>query len=72
MSIQWILCLGVKCTTYIRGYRIFQTSRYQGTVKAAVSGVLEDLKFKSLKSAKMRQPGQTQDNFNFGLSLQKI
>ena len=31
---------------YIRGFTIFQTSRYQGIVKAAVSGVFVDLKFK--------------------------
>ena len=31
---------------YIRGYSIFQTSRYQGIVKATVSRVFEDLKFK--------------------------
>ena len=31
---------------YIRWFRIFQTSRYQGIVKAAASGVFEDLKFK--------------------------
>ena len=31
---------------YIRGFRIFQTSRYQGIVKATASGVFEDLKFR--------------------------
>ena len=31
---------------YIRWFRTFQTSRYQGIVKATVFGVLEDLKFK--------------------------
>ena len=31
---------------YIRGHRIFQTSRYQGIVKSAVSVVFLDLKFK--------------------------
>ena len=31
---------------YSRWFRIFQTSRYQGIVKATVSGVVEDLKFK--------------------------
>ena len=30
---------------FIRGFRIFQTSRYQGIVKATVSGVFGDLKF---------------------------
>ena len=39
-SFMYILC------TYIRWFRIFQTSRYQGIVKATVSGVLEDLTFK--------------------------
>ena len=34
------------CSMYIRGYRVFQTSRYQGIVKAKVSRVFEDLKFK--------------------------
>ena len=32
--------------TYIRWFRIFQTSRYQGIVKVTHSGVFEDLKFK--------------------------
>ena len=31
---------------YNRWFRIFQTSRYQGIVKATVFGVFEDLKFK--------------------------
>ena len=31
---------------YLRWFRIFQTSRYQGIVKATLSGVFEDLKFK--------------------------
>ena len=35
-----------KNSIYIRGYRIFQTSKYQGIVKATISGVFEDLKFK--------------------------
>ena len=44
----------------------FYTSRYQGFVKATISGVFEDLSL-------LRQPtGQTQDNFNFGLSLLKF
>ena len=30
----------------IRSFRIFQTSRYQGIVKATVAGVFEDLKIK--------------------------
>ena len=58
--------------TYIRWFRIFQTSRYQGIVKATVSGVFKDLKFKISEgsdqnwscldsallavSAKLRQP----------------
>ena len=33
-------------TIYIRGYRIFKTSRYQGIVKATVFRVFENLKFK--------------------------
>ena len=37
-------------------------------MKATVSGVFEDLKFKV--SAKLRQPtGRSQDNFNFDPSL---
>ena len=32
--------------SYIRGYMIFQTSRYQGIVRATVSRVFQDLKFK--------------------------
>ena len=52
----------LKVTIYIRGYRIFYTSRYQFIVKASVSGVFEDLKFKISE-------GKTQDNFNFGPSL---
>ena len=32
--------------TYIRWFRIFQTSRYQGIVKVTRSGVFEDLKLK--------------------------
>ena len=31
---------------YIRLFRIFQTSRYQGIVKATGSGVFEDIEFK--------------------------
>ena len=31
---------------YVRGYRIFWTSRCQGIVKSTVSWVFEDLKFK--------------------------
>ena len=39
-------------------------------MKATVPGVFKDLKFKT--SAKLRQPkGQTQDDFNFGLSFLK-
>ena len=58
----------------------------QGIVKATVFGVLDDLTFKisegsdqnlscpeSAVSAKLRQPiGQTQDNFNLGLSPLKF
>ena len=35
-----------KNSIYIRGYRIFQTSKYQGIVKATGFGAFEDLKFK--------------------------
>ena len=51
---------------------------YQSILKATVSGVFEDLKFKISEGldqieAKLRQPaGQSQDNFNFGLSLLKF
>ena len=31
---------------YVRGFRIFQTSRYHGIVKATLVGVFDDLKFK--------------------------
>ena len=69
-----------------RRFRIFQTSRYQDIVKATVSEVFEDLKFKisegsdqnlscpeSAVSAKLRQPiGQTQDNSSFDPSLLKF
>ena len=45
----FLLALGTSTLSdskYIRGFRIFQTSRYQGIVKATVSGVVEDFKFK--------------------------
>ena len=35
------------CSMYIRWFRIFQTSCYQGIVKATVSVVFEDLKFET-------------------------
>ena len=36
---------------YSRWFRIFQTSSYQGIVKAAGSGVLEDLTYKILEGS---------------------
>ena len=41
---------------YIRGYRLFQTSRYQGIVKAAVFRVFEDL----TETANWAESGQLQ------------
>ena len=39
----------INLNKYIRGFRVFQTSRYQGIVKATISGVFEDPKFKILE-----------------------
>ena len=60
-----------------RWFRIFQTSRYQGIVKATASGVFGDLNFKiselSDQNWSCLEPArQTQDNFNFGPSLLKF
>ena len=55
-----------ECVTFSK------TSRYQGILKATVSGVFEDIKFKISEGYKLRQPiGQSQENFNFGPSLLK-
>ena len=37
---------------FIRGYRIFWTSRYQGIVKSTVTGLFQDLMFKILEGYK--------------------
>ena len=41
-----VILLAIIQGMYIRWFRIFQTSRYQGIVKATVLRVFEDLKFK--------------------------
>ena len=67
--------LGCKTFMSIQTLGLHRVFCYQDILTNTVSGVFEDLKFKISEGSdqNLRQPtGQTQDNFNFGLSLLKF